>query len=146
MRHPPVRGSCSGIPTVGNVHEGGATGRAWARVVYVDRDPVAVAHSRELLAGDERTGVVQADIRYPDQILGDPVTRELIDFDEPVGVLMVAVLHFVADRDDPAGVVAGFRDAVVPGSFGVVSHATGCPVIRRRRSGRLMPIGRLIRR
>lgn len=117
----------SGIPTVGNVHEVARRVAPEARVVYVDRDPVAAAHSRELLAGDEHTGVVQADIRHPDQVLGDPVTRKLIDFDEPVGVLIVAVLHFVANRDDPAGIVAGFRDAVVPESFAVVSHATWLP-------------------
>ena len=114
----------SGIPTVGNVHEVAQRGAPDARVVYVDNDAVAVEHSRAILAADDRTTVVQADLREPDQVLSDPAVRALLDDGEPVAVLMVAVLHFVPDEDDPAGLVARFRDAVPAGSFLALSHAT----------------------
>ncbi|GAA5190992.1 SAM-dependent methyltransferase [Rugosimonospora acidiphila] len=109
----------SGIPTVGNVHQVAAPG---SRVVYVDVDSVAVAHAQSLLAGHDDAGVVRADLRDVPSVLGAPEVRRLIDFARPVGVLMVAVLHFVPDRDDPAGIVAAYRDAVAPGSYLVVSH------------------------
>lgn len=111
----------SGIPTAGNVHE---VAHPDARVVYVDIDPIAVAHSRSILGGDQHTTVVQADLRQPGQVLADPQLQALLDLDQPVGVLMVAVLHFVADDANPAGIVAGFRDAVVPGSYLAISHGT----------------------
>jgi hypothetical protein len=113
----------SGIPTVGNVHEIAQRADPSARVVYVDIDPVAVAHSRALLAGNESAAAVRADLRDVSGVLATPEVRRLIDPTRPVGVLMVAVLHFVPDRDDPAGVVAGYRDAVAAGSFLVLSHA-----------------------
>src|SRR3712207_4400993 len=100
----------SGIPTVGNVHEAAQQAHAGARVVYVDSDPVAVAHSRAILAGDERTAVVHADLREPETILDDPTVRTTLDLDQPVAVLMVAVLHFVSDEDDPFGAVARTRE------------------------------------
>lgn len=114
----------SGIPTAGNVHEVAQQAAPDARVVYVDIDPVAVAHSRAILAGDERTTIVQADLREPERLLADPELRRLVDLDQPVGLLMVAVLHFVPDADDPAGVLAHLRQAVAPGSYLVVSHAS----------------------
>jgi len=114
----------SGIPTVGNSHEVARRADASARVVYVDVDPVAVAHSRALLADDPATEVVQADLREPDRILDDESLRRLIDLDRPVAILLVAVLHFVADDDDPRAVIARLRDAVPPGSFLVISHAS----------------------
>jgi SAM-dependent methyltransferase len=114
----------SGIPTVGNVHEVAQQANPASRVVYVDIDPVAVAHGEALLAGDDRTVAVQADLRQPEQVLSDPRVRHLLDFDQPMAVLMVAVLQFVADADDPAGIVARYLDAVVPGSYLVVSHAS----------------------
>ena len=79
--------------------------------MYVDNDPVAVEHSQAILAGDDRTAVVQADLRDPDAVLADPAVRAMLDFSRPTAVLMVAVLHFVPDEDDPAGLVARFRDA-----------------------------------
>jgi SAM-dependent methyltransferase len=114
----------SGIPTVGNVHEVAHEADSMARVVYVDSDPVAVAHSRAILAGDERTTVVRADLREPDTILNDPTVRGAIDLEQPVAVLMVAVLHFVPDQDDPLDAVAQVRDRLVPGSHLVLSHAS----------------------
>jgi hypothetical protein len=113
----------SGIPTAGNVHEIAQKAAPDSRVVYVDIDPVAVAHSRALLAGNERAMVVHGDLRRPDAILADPTVNGLLDLREPVAVLMVAVLHFVSDTDGPAGIVARYRDSCVPGSYLVLSHA-----------------------
>jgi hypothetical protein len=114
----------SGIPTVGNVHEVARQANPGARVVYVDNDPVAVSHSRAILAGDDRTAVVRADLRQPDGLLADPSMAGTIDLARPVAVLMVAVLHFVSDEDDPFGAVARLRDQLAPGSFLVLSHAS----------------------
>ncbi|MGH3679798.1 MAG: SAM-dependent methyltransferase [Natronosporangium sp.] len=113
----------SGIPTVGNVHEVAQQAAPDSRVVYVDVDPVAVAHSQELLAGDDRSAVIQEDLRRPDRILTHPVVRELLDLREPVAVLLVAVLHFVPDADAPHAAVAAIRDALAPGSYLALSHA-----------------------
>ncbi|MFW6092020.1 MAG: SAM-dependent methyltransferase [Actinomycetota bacterium] len=114
----------SGLPTQGNVHEIAQDANPEARVVYVDNDPVVCAHGRALLERSEGVAVVQADLRQPEEILGSSEVRSLIDFDQPVAVLMVAILHFVPDDDDPAGLVAKFRDAMAPGSYLVVTHAT----------------------
>jgi hypothetical protein len=121
----------SGIPTVGNSHEVARQADPAARVVYVDVDPVAVAHSRAILADDDATAVVQADLRDPDRILGDESLRALIDLDRPVAILLVALLHFVPDADHPRELIARLRDAVAPGSFVVISHASqdGQPVL-----------------
>jgi S-adenosyl methyltransferase len=114
----------SGIPTVGNVHEVAQRLAPDTRVVYVDNDPVAVEHSRAILAGNDLTAVVQADLRDPEAVLADPGVRGLLDIDRPLAVLMVAVLHFVPDEDDPAGLVARFREAVPSGSYLALSHAS----------------------
>jgi hypothetical protein len=112
----------SGIPTVGNVHQVAQAGAADARVVYVDTDPVAVSHSEALLARDPRTMVVQADGRDPGSVLGDPAVTGHLDLARPVGLLMFAFLHFVPDEEDPAGILAGYRAALAPGSHLAVSH------------------------
>jgi S-adenosyl methyltransferase len=114
----------SGIPTVGNVHEVAQGVDPSAKVVYVDVDPVAVAHSTAILQGDPRTLVLEADARDTDRILTDPGLRELLDFSQPVAVLLLGVLHFIPDADDPAGIVARLRDAVVPGSYVALVNAT----------------------
>jgi len=114
----------SGIPTGGNVHEVAQREDPASRVVYVDRDPVAVAHSRAILAGNEHTAVVDADLRDAGRILGDDAARAMIDFERPVAVLLFAVLHFVPDDDDPAAAVAELGTHLVPGSCLVISHAT----------------------
>ncbi|WP_436801330.1 SAM-dependent methyltransferase [Streptomyces griseorubiginosus] len=114
----------SGIPTQGNVHEVAQAASPGARVVYVDKDPVAVAHSATLLADNPHADIVDADIRRPAEVLSSPQVRKLIDFDQPVAVLMVAILHFVTPEEDPAGVVAAFRDALPAGSWLALSHAT----------------------
>jgi SAM-dependent methyltransferase len=114
----------SGIPTVGNVHEAAQQADPRSRVVYVDSDPIAVAHSRAILAGDERTAVVQADLREPEVLLAHPSVTATLDLTRPVAVLMVAVLHFVPDEDDPRDAVARLAARLVPGSYLVLSHAS----------------------
>jgi S-adenosyl methyltransferase len=114
----------SGIPTVGNVHEVAQKLNPNVRVVYVDHDPVAHAHSLTILAGDDRIVPVQGDLRDPDSILAAPALRETIDFARPVGLLLVGVLHFVFDEYDPVGILRRLRDAVVPGSYLAIQHAT----------------------
>ncbi|MDG4765172.1 SAM-dependent methyltransferase [Solwaraspora sp. WMMD406] len=114
----------SGIPTVGNVHEIAQRLAPESTVAYVDVDPVAVAHSREILAGNDQTTILQEDLRHPDRILHDPRIRKLLDFDAPIAVMVVAVLHFVPDSDDPAGILATLRDAMAPGSYLVLSQAS----------------------
>jgi S-adenosyl methyltransferase len=114
----------SGLPTVGNTHEVVRNVSPDARVVYVDIDPTVAAHSAALLAGDGGTAVITADLRDPDAVLADPALRALIDFSEPAGLVMTAVLHFVADGSDPWGLVARYMGALAPGSYLALSHAT----------------------
>ncbi|MEU0880265.1 SAM-dependent methyltransferase [Lentzea sp. NPDC005914] len=114
----------SGIPTVGNLHEIVQAEAPDARVVYVDRDEVAVAHSELILAGNGNTDVVQADLRDLDAIFDADPVRKLIDLDQPVGLFMLLVLHFVPDEWDPAAIVGAYRDRLVPGSFLALSHAS----------------------
>src|ERR1700733_3762065 len=114
----------SGIPTQGNVHEVAQQGSPGSTVVYVDVDPVAIAHSKALLAGNGNTAVIEADLRHPDQILAHAGTRRLIDFSQPTGLLLVSVLPFISDDADPGRIVATLRDALAPGSYLVLAHAT----------------------
>ncbi|MFB7057396.1 SAM-dependent methyltransferase [Streptomyces vinaceus] len=127
----------SGIPTFGNVHEIAQAASPDARVVYVDHDPVAVAHSRAVLAGDERTDIVAADLRKPQDILAAPEVTQLLDLERPVALLLVAVLHFLEDSDDPYAAVAELRDALAPGSLLVLTHASyeGIPLSQEVASG-----------
>jgi SAM-dependent methyltransferase len=111
----------SGIPTEGNVHE--IAGPA-ARVAYVDVDPVAIAHSKAILAGNPDAVIIEGDVRDPAAILAHRDLRRLIDFGQPVGLLLVGVLHFIAADDDPWQIVAMLRDALAPGSYLVLCHAT----------------------
>lgn len=114
----------SGIPTVGNVHEVAQKADPACRVVYVDHDEVAVAHSELLLQGNENATIVAADFCQPETVLTAPAVARLLDFSQPIGLLMVAVLHFVPDVKDPRGVVARYRDAVAPSSLVALSHLT----------------------
>jgi hypothetical protein len=98
-----------------------------ARVMYVDIDPIAVAHTRAILSGNPRVGVVQADLRHPMDIMDHPDVTGLLDFSEPVAVMLVSVLHFISDDDDPYGIVARLLDAVVAGSFIALAHGTKVP-------------------
>ncbi|NKE56483.1 hypothetical protein FXN61_06410 [Lentzea sp. PSKA42] len=112
----------SGIPTVANVHEVAQAVDPECRVVYVDRDPVAVAHSELILAGNDRTGVLQADMRDPDSILGSAEVRRLLDFDEPIGLLMLLMVHWVPTEADPWGLLKHYREALPSGSYLAITH------------------------
>ncbi|GAA1984182.1 SAM-dependent methyltransferase [Catenulispora subtropica] len=115
----------TGLPGEGNTGEVARAIHPEARVAYVDYDPIVAVHSRALLAGDEsRTAVVLADVREPKSILDHPQVRDLLDFDQPIAVLMVALLHFVAHDEDVPAIVAAFREALAPGSALVISHGT----------------------
>lgn len=112
----------TGIPTSPNVHEMAREIQPDARVVYVDNDPIVMAHNRALRAVVDNVITVQHDIREPDTIVSDPKVRDLIDFEQPVGVLFVAVLHFVR-RDLAPEVVSRFRSLMAPGSYVAISTA-----------------------
>jgi S-adenosyl methyltransferase len=112
----------SGLPTVQNTHQIAQSANPAARVVYVDNDPSVSLHGRALLAGDAATAVVLADVREPDKLLGSPEVKNLIDFTQPAGLIMNAVIHHVLDEEDPYGIVAAYKDAVVPGSYLQITH------------------------
>jgi S-adenosyl methyltransferase len=114
----------SGLPTVGNTHEIVRQVVPGARVLYVDVDPLVARLSAGLLTGNGRTGFVAADLRDPATVLGHPELRALIDLTEPAGLLMTAVMHFVAPAADPWGIVARYVGALAPGSYLVLSHKT----------------------
>jgi hypothetical protein len=113
----------SGIPTVGNVHEVAHAGNPEARIVYVDHDPVAVTHSRELLAGHPRTAVLAANFMDPATVLDQAVAVGGLDLRRPVAVLALLVLHFVPDERRPAEVMARYLRAVAPGSYLAISQS-----------------------
>ncbi len=114
----------SGIPTVGNVHEIAQRADPECRIVYVDKEPVAVAHSEQLLEGNDRTAVIQANLRDVEDILDHPETKRLLDLDQPIGLLMLSLLHFVPDSWDPVGILARYRDRIAPGSYLALSNVT----------------------
>jgi S-adenosyl methyltransferase len=114
----------SGLPTRGNVHEVAHAVAPDARVVYVDYDPVAIAHSRALLSEIDRATAIQADMRRPEDILARPEVTNLVDYAEPMAILLVAMLHLVTDDEGPARIVARYREAMAPGSYLVMSHIT----------------------
>jgi hypothetical protein len=111
----------SGIPTEGNVHE---IADPAARVAYVEVDRVAIAHSQAILAGNPQAAIVEGDLRQPRAILADGDVRRIIDFSQPTGLLLVGVLHFIADAEEPWRIVATLREALAPGSYLVVCHVT----------------------
>jgi S-adenosyl methyltransferase len=96
----------AGLPTVGNTHEVALAADPGTRVVYIDHDPVVLAHARDMLHNVPNTAIVDRDLLKPEEILADPMLRRLIDFDEPTAFLFLSVLHFVSDQDDPAGLIA----------------------------------------
>jgi SAM-dependent methyltransferase len=114
----------TGIPSAGNVHEVAGQAAPGAKVVYVDNDPIVHVHANALLTGSGTTAIVLADLRDPGAILAHPKVGELIDFRQPVALLLVAILHFIAAAEDPAEIVASLRDALPPGSYLVLSHGT----------------------
>ena len=114
----------SGLPTQNNTHQAVHRATREARVVYVDNDPLVRVHASALLTDAGETRFVTADLRDPDGVLNHPQTRELIDFSQPVGLLMTAVLHFVADGSDPCGLIARYVAELAPGSYLALSHIT----------------------
>ncbi|GAA4053471.1 SAM-dependent methyltransferase [Nonomuraea soli] len=112
----------SGLPTQGNVHQIAQSELPTAKVVYVDNDPIVLVHGRALLAQDDSTTVIEADIREPETILTHPKVREYLDFERPVGLLLLAILHHLNDHEDPHGITRRLVDALPSGSFLVVSH------------------------
>ncbi|WP_228717626.1 SAM-dependent methyltransferase [Allosaccharopolyspora coralli] len=115
----------SGIPTVGNVHEIAQRVNPSAKVVYVDNEPVAVAHSQTMLADNPNAAMVHADMLDVDTVFAAPQTRELLDLTKPVAVMMVAVMHFVGDDKQPQEVVRRYTERLAPGSYLGFSHVTG---------------------
>jgi hypothetical protein len=113
----------SGIPTEGNVHEIAQDAAPDTRVVYVDIDPMAVVESQELLAGNELAAAIRADLRHPRDILDHPEVRRLLDLRQPVGLLLVSMLHFLPDDAEAYDVVGQLIAELVPGGYLVVSHA-----------------------
>lgn len=120
----------AGLPTVGSLGDVRAAARRTApsaRVVAVDLDPATVASARTVVGDDPHAAVVRADALDADAVLADPAVRRLLDLNRPVGVLVVAWLHVVDDRADPAGALRRYRDALAPGSHLVLTHAGTIP-------------------
>jgi S-adenosyl methyltransferase len=113
-----------GLPTVGNTHQVVQRVDPAIRVVYADIDPMVAAQSAPLLASTRNVALITADLRDPGALLGHPTVRSMIDFTEPAGLLMTAVLHFVADDRDPWGLLERYVAALAPGSYLALSHAT----------------------
>lgn len=111
----------AGLPTSPNVHEVARSVIPDARVAYVDHDPVVLAYGNALFATDDGVIVINADIRQPAAVLGDPRLQELIDFSEPFAVLLLALMHFISDEEHPDQLVAGYRDRLPPGGYLVIS-------------------------
>jgi S-adenosyl methyltransferase len=114
----------SGIPTVGNVHEVAQAANPAARIVYVDIDPIAVAHSLAILQGNPHATAIRGDAREPDLILQHADVRRLIELSRPAAVLFVAVLQLLPDDDQAYGAVRTLRNALTPGSYIAISHPT----------------------
>ncbi|MCP2166421.1 SAM-dependent methyltransferase [Goodfellowiella coeruleoviolacea] len=113
-----------GLPTLGSVHEIAQRVDPRCRVAYVDNEPVAVAHGELLLAGNPNAGIALADVRDVHGVLNSKTVTRLLDFNEPVAVLMVALLHFIPDADRPVEMIARYREAMAPGSYLVLSHVS----------------------
>ncbi len=116
----------TGLPSANNTHEVAQRIAPDSRVVYADNDPLVLVHARALLTStpEGRTAYIQADLREPEKILASPVVRETLDFSQPVALMLVAILHFIADEEDPGGIVAALLAALPPGSYLVASHVT----------------------
>jgi hypothetical protein len=116
----------TGLPTVNNTHEVAQAIEPSSRVVYVDNDPLVLAHARALLTSGPqgRTAFIEADLREPEMILADRITREVLDFSQPIALMLVSILHFIEDRDDPGGIVDILKRALPSGSHLVLTHLT----------------------
>jgi hypothetical protein len=114
----------TGIPTAPNTHQVAHEVSPDVRVAYVDNDPIVATHAGAHLVGMGNTGFFLADLRDPQSVLSHPTIGKLIDFDQPVGLMLMAILHFIQDDEDPAGLVAAYRDALPAGSYLVLTHST----------------------
>ena len=116
----------TGIPTGGNTHEVAQAAAPDSRVVYVDNDPIVLAHARALMASDPAgaTAFIQEDFREPGKILADPALRATLELDKPVALILVAILHFFADDENPQGIVSSLVDALPSGSYLTITHLT----------------------
>jgi hypothetical protein len=116
----------TGLPTADNTHEVAQAIAPQSRIVYVDNDPLVLSHARALLTStaEGATAYIDADLREPGKILDDPAVRDTLDRTRPVALMLVAILHFVPDRDRPYAIVRQLVDALPPGSYVVLSHAT----------------------
>jgi S-adenosyl methyltransferase len=116
----------TGLPSANNVHEVAQGLVPSCRVVYVDNDPIVLAHARALLTSspEGKTAYIPADLREPEKILSDPVTRATLDFSQPIALMLVAVLHFVPDEAQPRRIVDTLLGALPSGSYLVASHVT----------------------
>ena len=116
----------TGLPTTNSVHEVAQAAAPSSRVVYADNDPLVLTHARALLTSSPagRTAYAQADLREPESILASPVVREVIDFGQPLALMLVAILHFIPDEARPEQIVATLLDALPAGSYLVASHGT----------------------
>jgi S-adenosyl methyltransferase len=116
----------TGLPAAGSVHEVAQAVTPTARIVYADNDPLVLAHARALLtsAPEGRTAYIDADLRDPAAIVSDPVVRDVLDFSQPVALMLVAILHFIADGERPEEIIATLLGALPPGSYLVASHVT----------------------
>jgi hypothetical protein len=120
----------TGLPTANNVHDVAQGVAPESRIVYVDNDPLVLTHARALLTSSEQgaTAYIDADVRDPEKILRDPATRDTLDWSQPVALLLVAVLHFIEDHEDPYAIVDRLVSELPPGSYLVLSHATFDPL------------------
>jgi hypothetical protein len=116
----------TGLPTTNNVHEVAQAAAPSSRIVYVDNDPMVLAHAQALLTSspEGRTAYIQADLRDPTAILSDPVTRDVLDFSQPIALMLVAILHFILDKDKPAEIIETLLGALPAGSYLAASHLT----------------------
>jgi hypothetical protein len=133
----------TGMPTNNNIHEVAQSIAPEARIVYVDHDPIVLSHARALLtsAPEGATDYIEADLREPEQILAE--AAHTLDFSRPVAIMLIAILHLIVDADDPCGLVRELVDAVVPGSYVVISHVasdidTGAMISMANRLNELM--------
>jgi len=116
----------TGLPATENVHHVAQAAASSSRVVYADNDPLVLAHARALLTSspEGRTAYIHADLRDPASILSDPVTRDVLDFGQPIALIMVAILHFIQDEDKPGQILSTLLDALPSGSYLAASHLT----------------------
>jgi hypothetical protein len=116
----------TGIPAAGNTHEVAQAAAPESRIVYVDNDPIVCSHARALMTSDPAgtTAFIRADLHEPDTILGDPALRRTLDLGEPVALMLIAILMYIRDEKDPRGLVSTLMDALPPGSYLALTHAT----------------------